>query len=1122
VAIGQRDVGIHDSQEVTCPLCESVFDARRWLVLDLDHRPVLFAHILDGSLQRGYCPRCLGPGVDLGGAFLMARRGAQALEVVNCVPGKDQIEVIEVAHRRLRERLDALGETGTRIDVVGSRMFRRLDDVEPFMEECWPDFSANHFDSEMLAGPLSWALSASRIPDQAAILLAYRDLARPNIEVLLGHFASQNDERGSRAQELRSLIDLARRHGIEAAQATEERRRAVIPNALAKLTPALKERVRRFFEIDPNDPELFDSQVQAGQRLAQALRAAGAEDYAANVLACLGDLHRRRADLRQAGHAEQAIACYREALALIAADDADTQWKVLLSLSGCWDNRIEGERARNVEEALACAGQAVALAAELPRERLAEALMELGSLYTRRPDGDLTSNLSLARENLERAVELAAGIHELRRMARYNLALTYVEDSSDRTGRGLDRGIAMLREWARLPDIGDFFDPRQQQNLLQSLAAALAQRAESTAGEAAALLDEAAACAARAHALATARGSVAEAARLASVRATIETDRLRAGGAPRIGLREILRLFDEAAQVFTPDAAPYEYARNEIRRAGTFLELLDPRIAGPMARQTLERVAQVMTPEVYPDMCRRVQAQLGALYMKAFDWQDAAAAYRLACEASERLLVWAETPGQRGYQAEPNALLYERWVDALTRQHDELEDGEASADDRRDIAWQVLEAMERGRARLYLDTMALRPLPALPGVAPEWIAREAELIAQLAWTVTALGSEGYAVVAPERLARVRAARSELESLWDRIARGGEDGQRHVAMRRIRLPGRSSLAALADALGERVACLSFFVLDRCIVAVWLTQGGAPLVHCVDVPVEELQAQVIASFEGDVLADPPPVTPRHAWMDFGDRLLGPFAERLAALDLLVLVPHARLHGLPLHALTVQGQPLIARVAVAYAPSLAVLASVRAAAARAPERGSPLVGSHAGDPRDREEFETEARRVAGLNRAVMRPRLRRSVLRAVAPTAPLIHLACHGRFDTADPLQSGVGLADGLWSAHDWLALRLCSDLVTLSACETGRQSAGRGDELLGLARAVLQAGSSSVLLSLWRIYSDTTVEWMERFYTERAKPGRWADAAAFRSATLALRASDPDPVAWAAFMLAGNPG
>jgi CHAT domain-containing protein len=68
-----------------------------------------------------------------------------------------------------------------------------------------------------------------------------------------------------------------------------------------------------------------------------------------------------------------------------------------------------------------------------------------------------------------------------------------------------------------------------------------------------------------------------------------------------------------------------------------------------------------------------------------------------------------------------------------------------------------------------------------------------------------------------------------------------------------------------------------------------------------------------------------------------------------------------------------------------------------------------------------------------------------------------------------------------------LRLTADLVVLSACQTGLGEEVAGEGVLGLSRAVLQAGARSVVASLWNVADETTAMFMTRFHTYLAKDG-----------------------------------
>ena len=74
----------------------------------------------------------------------------------------------------------------------------------------------------------------------------------------------------------------------------------------------------------------------------------------------------------------------------------------------------------------------------------------------------------------------------------------------------------------------------------------------------------------------------------------------------------------------------------------------------------------------------------------------------------------------------------------------------------------------------------------------------------------------------------------------------------------------------------------------------------------------------------------------------------------------------------------------------------------------------------------------------------------------------------------------LADGPLTVQDILGLQLDLDLVTLSACDSGVSQNRPGDELIGLTRAFIYAGTPSVLVSLWSVDEVSTGLLMTAFY------------------------------------------
>jgi CHAT domain-containing protein/tetratricopeptide (TPR) repeat protein len=139
-------------------------------------------------------------------------------------------------------------------------------------------------------------------------------------------------------------------------------------------------------------------------------------------------------------------------------------------------------------------------------------------------------------------------------------------------------------------------------------------------------------------------------------------------------------------------------------------------------------------------------------------------------------------------------------------------------------------------------------------------------------------------------------------------------------------------------------------------------------------------------------------------------------------------------------------------------------------------------------------------------------------------IIHIASHGWLRDRPDL-SGVVLSllnergepqDGFLRAFEVDDLHLSSDLVVLSACETGL-----GGEEGGLVRGFLNAGAKQVLPTLWSVKDRSTARLMDQFY-KGLLGQRMSAPAALRQAQVDLLRSSrwPSPHYWAGFVLQGD--
>jgi CHAT domain-containing protein len=146
----------------------------------------------------------------------------------------------------------------------------------------------------------------------------------------------------------------------------------------------------------------------------------------------------------------------------------------------------------------------------------------------------------------------------------------------------------------------------------------------------------------------------------------------------------------------------------------------------------------------------------------------------------------------------------------------------------------------------------------------------------------------------------------------------------------------------------------------------------------------------------------------------------------------------------------------------------------------------------------------------------------------SAKWIHFAAHGIFDPEKPEYSGLVLAqtpssseDGFLQVFEIFNLEMNADLVVLSACQTGLGTEVTGEGLVGLTRAFLYAGTTSIVVSLWVVADSSASELMPRFYQNLDQGSDKAEA--LRLAKLAMiheGGKFSRPYYWAPFILVGK--
>ena len=261
--------------------------------------------------------------------------------------------------------------------------------------------------------------------------------------------------------------------------------------------------------------------------------------------------------------------------------------------------------------------------------------------------------------------------------------------------------------------------------------------------------------------------------------------------------------------------------------------------------------------------------------------------------------------------------------------------------------------------------------------------------------------------------------------------------------------------------------------------------------------------------------------HAW------LVAPAISRLEDGGLVGIVPHGPLHYLSFATLQDGETYLADRYPLFYLPSASVLKytlerrrkdkNVRVLAIGNPDLHNPAL-----------ELPFAEREVASIGwnfpdvTTLTRDKATESWVLEHIGEFGIIHLASHGEFDPINPLFSAVMLAgdaqaDGNLEAAEVFGLRINADLVVLSACQTGLGKVTSGDDVIGMNRAFLYAGTHAIIASLWRVSDISTAMLVKQFYREYSLRSK---SESLRRAILHVKNRYPHPGYWGAFVLVGD--
>jgi CHAT domain-containing protein len=425
---------------------------------------------------------------------------------------------------------------------------------------------------------------------------------------------------------------------------------------------------------------------------------------------------------------------------------------------------------------------------------------------------------------------------------------------------------------------------------------------------------------------------------------------------------------------------------------------------------------------------------------------------------------------------------------------------------------------ERGRARAFLDLLGNQTTLS-KGKTRALVEEEVRLRTRL--------SEAQALAGdPTGEGEAQRARQQLEAA-DRAYRAFLDRVRKENLEQASLMTVEpvTLQEVQGLLPEGTTLLEYQVPDT-ETLLWVVDRQRAEVVKLPVPRSSLLTDVRA-FRHAIAERAPLEQLQELAQSLYDRLLLA-AHGQIKNDRLLIVPHDALHYLPFAALrSPESRWLLEQYTLATLPSASVLKYLRGKGQGASERVLALGNPDLGPALALRYAEREARQVGERfpeATVLVRAEATETKAKRLSPEMGLLHFATHGELSEQDPLSSALllvpdGTEDGRLEVRELFALELNARLVVLSACETGLGKLSRGDELVGLQRAFLYAGSPAVVTTLWKVDDRASFLLMREFYEQLKAQG---PAEALRQAQRAVMTDFPHPFFWAAFGLAGTPG
>lgn len=356
---------------------------------------------------------------------------------------------------------------------------------------------------------------------------------------------------------------------------------------------------------------------------------------------------------------------------------------------------------------------------------------------------------------------------------------------------------------------------------------------------------------------------------------------------------------------------------------------------------------------------------------------------------------------------------------------------------------------------------------------------------------------------PELKEQLRTAELELAAYENSLQ------DKYPELKSLTSPEAISLEQAQAITDEQTAVLEYALADNQLIMFLISRDNVHVEQYSLPEDQELAQQLtswVADFKDAILSNASRRQLQARSKQLYDVLIKPFEEEMSQFENLIIVPDGALAYLPFEAVSKGDQYLIENFRIKYEPSLTSLTLLKEPE---PINRKDLLAVAGSQVSSQNEQSYRSARLSALPSTVIEVDSIASHFEQVSTLKneqvseqalkdllqknryQYIHMATHGVIDEEHPGRSGLALSteeeikassteDGMLRSSEIFGLNINSDMVVLSACNTGLGKVVGGEGMLGMQRSFFYAGTSTVVVSLWNVYDRSTASFMDEFY------------------------------------------